>query len=139
MVSRTGARLALGCLGLLALAGVAVVGGVTYVDRADRAATAQLVAALDASAAADLPPGTDRAPAEAWFAAHGMTASAFGPNIRDSQAEGHGIPTARLGGVLRGTTRQPLHYGYNEVSVYVYLDPDGKVIKHRVAVFHIGL
>jgi hypothetical protein len=63
----------------------------------------------------------------------------MGPDVSDTGVKSHGIPPAQLGSALRGDINQQLHYGHNEVSVYFFLDKQGKVIKHLVYRFHIGL
>jgi hypothetical protein len=131
--------LPVGCLGVLFLGAAAIPAAVFIIAQLDQSATERYARSLDAGAAAAVPPGSDQKTAESWLDSQGMRVSEWGPDLRDTGAEIHGAPPAQLGGVLRGTIRQRLHYGHNEVSVYFFLDNQGKVIKHRVYQFHIGL
>jgi hypothetical protein len=131
--------LSAGCLCLVVLGSAAIYTAVFLVDHLDQSATERYTRSLGAGAAAAVPPGSDQKTAELWLDSQGMRVSELGPDVRDTGAEHHGMPPAQLGGVLRGATEQRLYYGHNEVSVYFFLDKQGKVIKHRVYQFHIGL
>jgi hypothetical protein len=136
----------LGCLVLLLLVGLALEGLVialvvvlSVFDWHDRRATERYVEALDAGATAAAPPGSPSGDARAWLASQGMFVSECGPELSDTGLQGHGLDRGELGGILVGHTRQGLWYGENDISVYFFLDKRGRVIKHLVHRFHIGL
>ena len=128
-----------GCQGLILLVAITLIAASFVTDRLDQSATERYLRSLDTSADEMVPPGSDRQTAEAWLISQGMRVSKWGPDLGDSAIEGHGIPPERLGGILRGDTKQQLWYGYNEVSVYFFLDKQGSVIKHQVSRSRIGL
>ncbi len=128
-----------GCLCLILLGIAALVAVALIIDRLDGAATTRYLQSLESSATEAVPAGSDQKTAESWLTSQGMSVSVWGPDLLDREAEGHGIPPEQLGSIMRGMTRQHLYYGWNEVSVYFFLDKQGKVIKHRIDRFHIGL
>jgi hypothetical protein len=112
-----------------------LIGGLIILVNHERTTTEQYLRSLDETVTSEVPIGSDRKTAEAWLTSQRMTVS---PDEEDA-AQGQGIPAGQLGGVIRGDTRQNLFSGWNDISVYFFLDKEGKVIKHQVRHFHIGL
>ncbi len=127
------------CLGLIVLGGTLLLGGIFLYDHLDKSDTKEYLQSLEDKIAAAVPPGSDQLTAKSWLTSQGMDVSEWGPDLKDTGVEGHGIPPDLLSGIIRGNTSRESFFGDDDISVYFLLDKEGKVIKHRIFRFRPSL
>jgi hypothetical protein len=114
---------------------VAYLGGVELLAHHDWAVTERYVEDLRRGAEQAIPPGSNKKAAAAWLASQGLAVSEWGARPGRQCHRGARHPPEQLGGILRGDTSLETYIHPTDVNIYVFLDRQGRVIKHQVTSF----